>query len=140
MSSVFTKIINRELPGHFLWRDEQAVAIMTISPIKPGHCLVIPVQEVDHWDDVPPALAAHLMQVAQKVAKGLKAVYAPARVGVMVAGLEVPHTHIHLIPVDALTDLDFSLQQPAEAEQLAAEADKIRAALREMGCPESDCA
>ncbi|WP_323843919.1 HIT family protein [Microbulbifer magnicolonia] len=139
MASIFTQIIKGDLPGHFVWRDDRAVAIMTISPIKPGHCLVIPVREVDHWDDVPADLAAHLMQVAQKIAKGLKSVYSPKRVGVMVAGLEVPHTHMHLIPVDALADFDFSLQQPAEAEQLAAEAVKIRTALVRMGFSEADC-
>ena len=139
MASIFTRIINGDLPGHFVWRDDHAVAIMTISPIKPGHCLVVPVQEVDHWDDVPADLAAHLMQVAQKVAKGLKAVYSPERVGVIVAGLEVPHTHIHLVPVDTLADFDFSLQKPAQAEQLAAEARKIRSALVEMGLAEADC-
>lgn len=139
MASIFTRIINGDLPGHFVWRDDRAVAIMTISPIKPGHCLVVPVQEVDHWDDVPADLAAHLMQVAQKVAKGLKAVYSPERVGVIVAGLEVPHTHIHLVPVDTLADFDFSLQKPAQAEQLAAEARKIRSALAEMGLVEADC-
>ncbi|SHG05115.1 Diadenosine tetraphosphate (Ap4A) hydrolase [Microbulbifer donghaiensis] len=139
MASIFTQIINGDLPGHFIWRDDQVVAIMTIAPIKPGHCLVIPVAEVNHWDDVPAELAAHLMQVAQKVAKGLKAVYSPKRVGVMIAGLEVPHTHIHLVPVDALTDFDFSLQKPAGGEELAAEAQKIRAALVEMGYPAAEC-
>lgn len=139
MASIFSQIINGDLPGHFIWRDDKVVAIMTIAPIKPGHCLVIPIEEVNHWDDVPEALAAHLMLVAQKVAKGIKAVYQPKRVGVMVAGLEVPHTHMHLVPVDALTDFDFSLQQPAETEQLAAEAQKIRAALVDMGYGEADC-
>ncbi|MCW8128122.1 HIT family protein [Microbulbifer halophilus] len=139
MASIFTRIINGELPGHFIWRDDRAVAIMTIAPVKPGHCLVIPVEEINHWDDVPEDLAAHLMSVAQKVAKGLKAVYRPERVGVMVAGLEVPHTHFHLVPVDAIAELDFSLQKPAEAEELAAEARKIRAALSEMGHTEADC-
>lgn len=139
MASIFTRIIDGELPGHFIWRDERAVAIMTIAPIRPGHCLVIPVEEVNHWDDVPGDTAAHLMQVSQKVAKGLKAVYRPERVGVMVAGLEVPHTHIHLIPVEALADFDFSLQKPADAETLAAEARKIRAALVDLGHAEADC-
>lgn len=139
MASIFTQIIKGELPGHFIWRDEKAVAIMTIAPIKPGHCLVIPVQEVDHWDDVPADLAAHLMRVAQKVAKGLKAVYSPKRVGVMVAGLEVPHTHLHLIPVDALEDFNFSLQKSAKPEELASEARKIRAALRDLGHAEANC-
>ncbi|SDK26935.1 HIT family protein [Microbulbifer yueqingensis] len=138
MASIFTQIINGDLPGHFVWRDERAVAIMTISPIKPGHCLVIPVEEINHWDDVPGDLSAHLMHVAQKVAKGIKAVYQPRRVGVMVAGLEVPHTHIHLVPVDSLDDFDFSKQKPAAAEELAAEADKVRRALVELGFAEAD--
>jgi diadenosine tetraphosphate (Ap4A) HIT family hydrolase len=133
MASIFTQIINGELPGHFIWRDPQVVAIMTIAPIKPGHCLVIPVEEVNHWDDVPAETAAHLMLVSQKIAKALKAVYQPRRVGIMVAGLEVPHTHIHLIPANALTDFDFSLQQPTDSEVLAAEARKIRDALAELG-------
>jgi len=140
MASIFTQIMNGELPGHFIWRDDKAIAIMTISPIKPGHCLVIPVEEINHWDELPADLAAHLMQVAQKVAKGLKATYSPKRVGVMIAGLEVPHTHLHLIPVDELTDFDFSLQKPATTEQLAVEAEKIRAALKRLGCSEADCA
>ncbi|MGL6160260.1 HIT family protein [Microbulbifer sp.] len=139
MASIFTQIINGELPGHFIWRDEYAVAIMTIAPIRSGHCLVIPVEEVNHWDDVPEETAAHLMRVSQKVAKGLKAVYQPKRVGVMVAGLEVPHTHIHLIPVEALGDFDFSKQKPADAETLAAEARKIREALMNMGHGEANC-
>ncbi|WP_237060737.1 HIT family protein [Microbulbifer sediminum] len=137
MASIFTQIINGELPGHFIWRDDRAVAIMTISPIKPGHCLVIPIEEVNHWDDVPEDLSAHLMHVAQRVAKGIKEVYQPRRVGVMVAGLEVPHTHIHLVPVDALDDFDFSKQRPAEADVLAAEAEKVRGALVQLGFSEA---
>ncbi|BBM02842.1 HIT family protein [Microbulbifer sp. GL-2] len=140
MASIFTQIMNGELPGHFIWRDDKAIAIMTISPIKPGHCLVIPVEEINHWDELPADLAAHLMLVAQKIAKGLKATYSPKRVGVMIAGLEVPHTHLHLIPVDELTDFDFSLQKPATSDQLAVEAEKIRAALKELGCSAADCA
>lgn len=133
MASIFTKIINGELPGHFVWRDDVAVAIMTIAPVKTGHCLVIPVEEIDHWDDVPADISAHLMEVARKVAKAQKKVYQPKRVGVMVAGLEVPHTHYHLIPANEITDLDFALQKPAEAEELAAEAARLRQALVELG-------
>ncbi|WP_295801879.1 HIT family protein [uncultured Microbulbifer sp.] len=137
MASIFTQIINGDLPGHFVWRDDVAVAIMTIAPIKTGHCLVIPVQEIDHWDDVPTDINAHLMEVAQKVAKAQKKVYQPERVGIMVAGLEVPHTHYHLVPIDAIGDLDFSLQKPAESEELAAEAARLRAALVELGYAEA---
>ncbi|MFD1217904.1 MULTISPECIES: HIT family protein [Microbulbifer] len=138
MASIFTQIIRGDLPGHFVWRDDVAVAIMTIAPIKAGHCLVIPVQEIDHWDDVPADINAHLMEVAQKVAKAQKKVYQPKRVGIMVAGLEVPHTHYHLVPANAIADLDFALQQPAESEDLAAEASKLRAALVELGFAESE--
>ncbi|WP_226662270.1 HIT family protein [Microbulbifer aggregans] len=133
MASIFTKIINGELPGHFVWRDDVAVAIMTIAPVKTGHCLVIPVEEIDHWDDVPADVSAHLMEVARKVAKAQKRVYQPKRVGVMVAGLEVPHTHYHLIPANEITDLDFALQKPAQAEELAAEAARLRQALVDLG-------
>ncbi|MCQ3830527.1 HIT family protein [Microbulbifer elongatus] len=137
MASIFTQIINGDLPGHFVWRDEVAVAIMTIAPIKPGHCLVIPVEEIDHWDDLPAETSAHLMQVASRVAKAQKRVYSPKRVGVMVAGLEVPHTHYHLVPINEIPDLDFALQQQAEPEALAAEAAKIRQALVDLGYRDS---
>ncbi|WGL17387.1 HIT family protein [Microbulbifer bruguierae] len=133
MASIFTQIINGDLPGHFVWRDERAVAIMTIAPVKPGHCLVIPVEEIDHWDDVPADLSAHLMEVAANVAKAQKKVYSPKRVGVMVAGIEVPHTHYHLVPINEIADLDFSLQQQTEPEVLAAEAARLREALTELG-------
>jgi len=137
MASIFTQIINGDLPGHFVWRDDVAVAIMTIAPIKPGHCLVIPVEEINHWDDVPADISAHLMDVASKVAKAQKKVYSPKRVGVMVAGIEVPHTHYHLVPINEIANLDFALQQPAEPEDLAAEAAKLRTALVELGFRES---
>ncbi|WP_078084862.1 HIT family protein [Microbulbifer mangrovi] len=133
MASIFTQIINGDLPGHFVWRDDVAVAIMTIAPIKPGHCLVIPVEEINHWDDVPADVSAHLMDVASKVAKAQKQVYSPKRVGVMVAGIEVPHTHYHLVPINEIADLDFALQKQAESEDLAAEAAKLRQALVELG-------
>ena len=138
MASIFTQIINGDLPGHFVWRDDVAVAIMTIAPIKTGHCLVIPVEEINHWDDVPADIMAHLMSVAQKVAKAQKHVYKPKRVGVLVAGIEVPHAHYHLVPANEISDLDFSLQKPAEAEDLAAEATRLRQALVELGYAEAE--
>jgi diadenosine tetraphosphate (Ap4A) HIT family hydrolase len=133
MASIFTRILAGELPGHFIWKDEHCFAILTIQPIREGHLMVIPNTEVNHWDDVPPATAAHLMQVAQQLAKGIKAVIPCKRVGVTVIGLEVPHTHIHLIPIDNMADMDFSRQSPALAENLAATAAKIRKALVAAG-------
>lgn len=132
MASIFSKIITGELPGHFVWEDEQCVAIMTIQPIQSGHLLVIPRQEIDHWDDLPASLSAHLMSVASKLAKALKAAYACRRVGMQIVGLEVPHTHLHLLPINEIHDVDLSRAQMADADELAAEAEKIRQALASL--------
>jgi diadenosine tetraphosphate (Ap4A) HIT family hydrolase len=129
VSTLFTKIIQREIPGHFVWEDEQAVVIMTIAPIQAGHVLVIPRQEVDHWDDLPDALAAHLMSVAKTVAKSLKQAFACERVSLMIVGLEVPHTHLHLVPINTMADAHFGNAKMADQADLAAAAEKIRAAL-----------
>ena len=129
MSSIFTKIIQGELPGHFVWQDEHAVAILTIEPIQEGHLLLIPRQEVDHWDDLQPELAAHLMSVAQTLAKALKKVFPCQRVSMMIIGLEVPHTHIHLSPINDMADANISNAKRADGDSLAAAAEKIRAAL-----------
>ena len=129
MTSIFTRILEREIPGHFVWEDEQCFAIMTIAPIRQGHLMVIPKQEINHWDDVPPELVAHLMQVAQIIARVIKGVVHCKRVGVSIIGLEVPHTHIHLIPIDTMGDMDFSRASAAPEEDLAATAEKLRQAL-----------
>ena len=138
MPSIFSRIIAGELPGHFVWKDEHAVAFMTIQPIRPGHLLVVPRAEVDHWDDLPEATSAHLMLVAQRIARAQKAVYAPLRVGLMIAGIEVPHTHLHVLPIDEMGDLSFARAHGADAATLAAEAQKLRAALRAGGHREAD--
>jgi histidine triad (HIT) family protein len=133
MASIFTKILAGELPGHFVWKDNLCFAIMTIQPIRAGHLIVIPNVEVNHWDDVPPATAAHLMQVSQILAKAIKAVIPCKRIGVTIIGLEVPHTHIHLIPIDGMPDLDFKNARALPTEELAATAASICKALREQG-------
>jgi diadenosine tetraphosphate (Ap4A) HIT family hydrolase len=130
MPSIFTRIIDGELPGHFVWKDAHAVAFMTIQPIRPGHVLVVPRAEVDHWDDLPEETTRHLMQVSQRIAKALKAAYPCERVAMMIAGFEVPHVHLHVTPADSMGDMSFAKCRPAEADALKAEALKIRAALR----------
>lgn len=129
MASVFTKIINREIPGYFVWEDELCVAIMTIQPVRDGHVLVIPKQEIDHWDNLPDELHAHLMIVCKKIAKALKATFPSRRIGLLVAGFEVPHAHIHLMPIDTMHDFDLSKSGFAESETLKSNAGKIRKAL-----------
>ena len=108
MASVFTKIIRGELPGRFVWRDERCVAFLSINPLKPGHTLVVPIEEVDHWIDLDSELAQHLMAVSQKIGKAIQRVYDPLKVGLMLAGLEVPHVHLHVVPISGVHDLDFA--------------------------------
>ena len=132
MPSVFSKVISGEWPGRFVYADERVVAFLTIAPLRPGHVLVVPREEVDHWEALDPDLAAHLMTVAQKVGRAVKQAFGSARAGLVVAGLEVPHTHLHVVPLDAMRDLDFAHADP-EPDPLAldAAAARIRAALGE---------
>jgi histidine triad (HIT) family protein len=138
MASIFTRIINGELPGYFVWKDDVAVALMTIQPIREGHVLVIPRAEIDHWDDLPAATASHLMGISQQIAKAMKTVYPCTRIGLIIAGLEVPHTHVHLLPIDEFSDLSFAAARPAAAETLRANAEQIRSALRHLGHRQAD--
>ena len=134
MSTLFTKIIEGDIPGRFVWRDDEVVAFLTINPITPGHTLVVPVAEVDHWLDLPPHLAARCMTVAQVIGQAQMAAFAPARIGVIIAGLEVPHTHLHLIPIQSEGDLSFAKADPSPApEALDDAASRLRDALRSMG-------
>ena len=135
MASVFSKIINGEFPGRFVWKDERCVAFLTINPIKPGHTLVVPREEIDHWLDLPPDLLDHLTRVSQTIGRAIQAAWNPEKVGMMLAGLEVPHTHIHLIPIWGLRDLSFANADPKPAaEALDQAAQAIRERLRAMGC------
>lgn len=112
MPSVFSRIIAGELPARFVWQDETCVAFLSIAPIRPGHTLVVPRQEVDHWLDIDPELLAHLTRVSQRIGRVQMAVFKPVRIGMIVAGLEVPHLHIHVIPIRGMQDLDFRNQDP----------------------------
>ena len=124
MSTIFTKIIDGELPGRFVWRDERCVAFLSIAPLKPGPTLVVPIEEVDHWVDLDPDLMAHLTTVAHRVAKAQEQIWSPEKVGLMIAGLEVPHVHLHVVPIWGVNDLDFanadSAPDPAELDDAAA--------------------
>lgn len=137
MTTLFTRIIDGELPGRFVWRDDEVVAFLTINPIAPGHTLVVPRAEVDHWLDLDPALAQRCMAVSQVIGQAQMRAFAPTRIGLIIAGLEVPHTHLHLIPIDTEADLSFAKADPSPApEALDDAAERLRAALRDMGRPE----
>ena len=134
MPSIFTRIIEGDLPGTFVWRDPECVAFLTINPMHPGHTLVVPREEVDHWIDLEPTLTAHLFQVAQTIGRAQDAALSPRRIGVLIAGDEVPHVHIHVIPFDSVAELSFAHADPnPPAGSIDAAAAKIRDALRNLG-------
>jgi histidine triad (HIT) family protein len=134
MTTLFTRIIEGEIPGRFVWRDERAVGFLTIAPITPGHTLVVPVAEVDHWVGLEPDLAAHLVHVAQHIGAAQMAVFKPVRVGMIIAGLEVPHCHLHLIPIDSESDLSFAkADHDPDPAALDSAMTRLRTALRDAG-------
>lgn len=107
MTTLFTRIINGEIPGTFVHRDDVCVAFMTINPITDGHLLVVPIAEVDHWIDLDDAVSEHLFAVSKRISRALAAVFDCERIGMIIAGYEVDHCHIHLIPTRSMADLDF---------------------------------
>lgn len=130
MPTVFTRIITGEWPGRFVYRDEQCVAFLSIAPLRPGHTLVVPIQEIDHWIDAPPALNAHLMAVAQKIGVAQQQAFEPTKVALIVAGLEVPHLHLHVVPMRTEADLHFgNADTNPSPESLDDAAVRLRAAL-----------
>lgn len=134
MPTLFTRIINGELPGRFVWKDERCVGFLSINPLRPGHTLVVSRAEVDHWLDLEPELAAHLMTVAQAIGKAQQRAFKPVKVGLMIAGLEVPHVHLHVVPITGLGDLNFANQDVnAKPEDLDRAAATVRTALRGLG-------
>ncbi|MGN0101398.1 MAG: HIT family protein [Dietzia sp.] len=134
MSTVFSKIIAGELPGRFVWKDPEVVAFLTIAPVAPGHTLVVPRAEVDKWTDLEPALLARLNEVAQTVGRAVLSGFGAERAGYLIAGFEVPHTHIHVFPANDMSGFDLSLANPdAPAEESDAAAETLRRELREMG-------
>lgn len=134
MPSLFTRIIDGEIPGRFVWSDDRCVAFSTIAPITPGHTLVVPRVEIDHWIDLDDDLAAHLTVVARAIGAAQMDAFSPARIGLIIAGMEVPHTHLHVIPIETEADLDFRRADgAASGEALDAAADRLRAALAARG-------
>jgi len=130
MTTLFTRIITGELPGRFVYRDDLCVAFLSINPLQPGHTLVVPIEEVDHWVDASSELNAHLMRVCHKIAAAQQAAFEPVKVGLMIAGLEVPHLHLHVVPIRGVHDLDFAnADANPDPASLDAAAEQIRSAL-----------
>ncbi len=129
MPTIFSRIIAREIPAQILREDDEFLAFLDVRPIRQGHTLVIPKTEVDDVFDLSEELLPGLLPFAKPVAHAIKQVTGAQRVGMAVIGLEVPHAHVHLVPIDELYDLDFRRASPAEDDELAATAERIRAAL-----------
>jgi diadenosine tetraphosphate (Ap4A) HIT family hydrolase len=128
--SVFTKIINGELPGRFVYRDDEVVAFLTIAPVRPGHTLVVPVQEIDSWLEISDGLRDQLFAVSQRVGAAIDRAFRPKKVAMLVLGLEVPHAHVHLLPIDSESQVDFSQADgAADPTALDEAAERIRAEL-----------
>ena len=134
MATIFTRIINGELPARFVWKDDQCVAFLSNRPLRPGHALVVPREEIDHWIDLEPSLLGHLMEAAQAIGLAQMAGFKPERIGVMVAGLEVPHCHVHVVPIRGMHDLDFGNQDPnPDAGMMDGAAETLRRELKKLG-------
>ncbi|MBV9803489.1 MAG: HIT family protein [Solirubrobacterales bacterium] len=129
MPSLFTRIVNREIPAHIVREDDEFLAFLDIRPIRAGHSLVIPKQEIDDVFDLPDSLLSGLLVFARPVAHAIREVTGASRVGIAVLGIEVPHAHVHLVPIDEIGDLDFRKARAADDADLAAMGERIRAAL-----------
>lgn len=130
MPTLFTRVIEGEIPATFVWRDERCVAFLSINPLRRGHTLVVPIEEVDHWLDCPDDLAAHLLAVSGRIGRAQQIAFDPVRVGLMIAGLEVPHLHLHVVPIWTAADLDFAnAAASVSPEELESAAAAIREAL-----------
>lgn len=127
MPTIFTRIIEGQIPGVFVHRDDRCVVFMSINPLAVGHALVVPVAEIDHWIDMPPELTAHVFAMVHRVGRAQQAAFACDRVGVIVAGYEVPHTHVHVIPTQHMGQLNFAnAAASADPAQLQTAAQAIR--------------
>ena len=127
MSSIFTRIINREIPGHIIAEDEHYIAFLDVNPLVNGHCLVVPKKEIDYIFDMDEKLLAGLHIFSKKIAKALKKAIPCKRIGVAVIGLEVPHVHVHLVPMNTMDDINFTRPKlKPSPEELKSTAEEIK--------------
>jgi histidine triad (HIT) family protein len=127
MTTIFTRIIQGEIPGIFVHRDDRCVVFMSINPLAEGHALVVPIAEIDHWIDMPDDLSAHLFSIAHRIGRAQHAAFQCDRVGMIIAGYEVPHAHIHLVPTHHMGQLNFAnAAATADPDDLQTAAQAIR--------------
>ena len=133
MTTIFTRIIEGQIPGTFVYRDSLCVAFLSINPLAAGHVLVVPIQEVDHWIDMSPELSSHIFAVSHRISRAISHAFPCTRVGLIIAGYEINHCHVHLIPTNTMDELNFANAAAnvernvleAQAEQLINELSRI---------------
>jgi histidine triad (HIT) family protein len=134
VTTIFSRIIAGEIPGTFLWRDDRCVAFLSINPLAHGHTLVVPIEEIDHWLDASPELAAHLFSVAGAIGRAQYAAFDCRRIGLIIAGYEVDHCHVHVVPTNNMAELAFeNAAESVDRDELDSAAAAIRAELRRLG-------
>lgn len=133
MPTLFTRIINGELPARFVYTDDLVVAFLSIAPLTTGHTLVVPREEVDQWTDAGGPLLHHCLDVARRIGNAAKQAFGAPRAGLIIAGLEVPHLHVHVFPAWKLDDFSFAQAKQASDEELDQAAARLRAALGPAG-------
>lgn len=133
MSTVFTKIINGEIPGLFAWADESVVAFATIEPITPGHLLVVPRAPVDQFTDLDDDVLGHAAIVAGRIGRAQRTAFDAPRAALIIAGFEVPHAHLHVLPAWDQAAISLSNARAAEQSELRVGTERVREALRTMG-------
>lgn len=129
MASIFTKIIKGELPAFKIFENDYVLAFLNIKPVMPGHTLVVPKVEVDYFIDVPEPYYSEVFQVAKRIAPAIQKATGVKRIATTVIGLEVPHFHYHLVPINKMAELDFALAKDTPMDELADMQQKILAAL-----------
>jgi diadenosine tetraphosphate (Ap4A) HIT family hydrolase len=133
MATIFTRIINGELPGRFVYEDDEVVAFLTIEPMTQGHTLVVPRAEIDQWQNIDEPVFGRIMAVAQLIGKAVCRAFDADRAGVIIAGLEVPHLHVHVFPTRSLSDFGFAnVDRNPSPQSLDYAQAKIKAALAEL--------
>jgi diadenosine tetraphosphate (Ap4A) HIT family hydrolase len=134
MSTLFTRILNGEIPGRFVWRQEDVSAFLTTGPLADGHTLVVPTEEVDRWTDASPETLARVMEVARRIGAVQVDLFDAPRAGLIVAGYEINHLHVHVWPSRSMADFNFaSADQNPDPKVLDANAEKLRQGLRDAG-------
>lgn len=137
MPTIFTRIIDGEIPARFVYQDSACVAFLDVRPLARGHCLVVPRNEIDQWTDLSSGEAAHLTEVAHAIGNAQMRLLKPTRIGLMIAGFEVPHVHVHVVPIDSMANLDFSgadtSPDPSDLDQLRVQLAEALAAAGHQG-------